>query len=67
MSDDLPTFSAIEGISPPAGRGVTLKEAAQMFKPRIDGYDIEDRIGEGGMATVWVALGVAGADGCACG
>ncbi len=56
MTPDDPTIlTNLAGILPPTGPAASLTAAAARFKPRIDGYEVEDKLGEGGMATVWSA------------
>jgi serine/threonine protein kinase len=51
-----PTSSGgLDGIVPPTNQVLSLATAAASFKPRIEGYEIEQQLGQGGMATVWRA------------
>src|ERR1051326_485341 len=64
MSSESPFVSSggeLEGVEPPQGNpaATTLAAAAARFQPEIDGYQVHERIGEGGMATVWRATQLA--------
>jgi tetratricopeptide (TPR) repeat protein len=52
LSDGFGAINAPTGV----GQSPTLITAAAAFKPHVDGYQVEDRLGEGGMGTVWRAV-----------
>src|SRR3954463_15770471 len=59
MDDETASFGeGFAEIVPPAATRtrVSLSTAAANYKPKLEGYEIEDRIGEGGMGTVWRAV-----------